>query len=151
MIRIACTVVLNLLVFGAALAASSGEEFAVEVTSYSDGVFLLSNRDDLDLEVNFARPDGTVTRSKHLSTDAVFLEVNSLFEGEVVDGLYRYEIVPVPIVTMTRDPGSDEVDPATVKQPAISGRRIISGSFRVTNGTISDPAEPELPIVEVRK
>jgi hypothetical protein len=137
MSRIVFSTVLLLTAFSS-LARETATDFSVQATTYVDGILLESNRVDYDLELMIAGPDGIISRSRHGSRNPVFLAIDSFEHGQMTDGLYKYEIVPLPLISLTREAGADGQDPAVVGRLAPKTSRI-NGSFRIVDGAIVDP------------
>lgn len=135
-----CTVML-LVAFGA-YAKGEKVEFKIQQTTYSDGVLLESNLPDFDLELIVAGPDGAQVKTRHTGSNPVFLPATTEDGSPMADGSYKYEIVPLPLISKYRAPNADEHDPAleTTRHEKVSR---ISGSFRVVNGSVQDPIEEE--------
>lgn len=112
--------------------------FAVEATNYSDGVLLLAEDTDMGLQVSIAGPDKSVTTRTFAAYDPAFIFVSDTNKQPLSDGLYQYEVWPLPSHTYTVEESSAMPDRNTVnfyKGPSVSP---VNGSFRVMQGMIVD-------------
>ena len=113
--------------------------FKIDATTYSDGVLLVAVNRDNDFQLTIAGPGNSSYTRKYPSADPVFLDINDTNGEALADGLYQYEVWPIPAVTYTREESSRMPDRNNIKHesgPAVSP---VGGSFRVVNGIIDDP------------
>ena len=119
-------------------AKDADQAFAVEATSYPDGVLLQSANSDVGLQVSIGGPDGSVVSMSFAAFDPAFIFASDSSGQPIPDGLYHYEVWPVPAKTYTLEESSAMPDRNTVnfyKGPSVSP---VNGSFRVAQGRIVD-------------
>jgi hypothetical protein len=119
-------------------AKDADRPFAVEATNYPDGVLLQSENSDVGLQVSIAGPDGNVVSMSFAAFDPAFIFASDTSGQPIADGLYNYEVRPVPSKTYTREESSAMPDRNSVnfyKGPSVSP---VNGSFRVVQGRIVD-------------
>jgi hypothetical protein len=114
------------------------DNFSVDATTYSDGILLIANDSYNGLQLTIGGPGNKIFKQSYPPSDAAFLDINDIAGQKLPDGLYKYEIYPIPAVTYTREessrmPGRNDVDFGS--GPTVSP---VSGSFRVVNGEIAD-------------
>jgi hypothetical protein len=113
--------------------------FNVNTTTYSDGILLMAENQNTDLQLTIAGPGNSRYTRKYSSADSVFLDINDTNGVPLSDGLYQYEVWPVPAVTYTREESSRMLDRNDIKHESGPVVSPVSGSFRVVNGEIDDP------------
>lgn len=119
-------------------AKDADRPFAVEATNYPDGVLLLAEDSNLGMQVSIAGPDNSVSTRTFAAFDPAFLFVKDTNGQALSDGLYRYEIWPVPAVSYSREESSampNRNDISLKNGPSVSP---VSGSFRISKGLIVD-------------
>jgi hypothetical protein len=119
-------------------AKDADRAFAVEATTYPDGVLLQSEDSDVGLQVSIAGPDGAVVSMSFAAFDPAFIFASDTMGQPISDGLYKYEVWPIPAKTYTREESAampDRNDIELKNGPSVSA---VSGSFRVLNGQIVD-------------
>ncbi len=131
--------------------ASSGA--VAEVTVETWGVSfqpLAGNYEKLVLTV--VGPEGKRVRHEFAPGEEIFLEVGGALGGLGVDGLYKYELVVVPLLDETEREellqAREDGDPGLLREFRDAGRlsaerRTQSGVFRILDGNLVSPDEPE--------
>ena len=119
-------------------AKAVNENFSIDATVYSDGILLIADDSNNGLHLTVGGPGNKTFKRSYPSSDAAFLDINDTAGEKLPDGLYKYEIYPIPAVIYTREessrmPGRNDVDFGS--GPTVSP---VSGSFRVINGEIAD-------------
>jgi hypothetical protein len=130
---------LNTLLMSTSLSAQGiDNSFNVNATTYSDGILLIADNQNADLQLTIARPDNSSYTKKYSSNGSVFIDINDTNGEALTDGLYKYVVWPVPAVTYTREESSSMPDRNDIKHKSGPSVHRVSGSFRVVNGEIPD-------------
>lgn len=128
--------ILVLLLATSAHAQGQGDSPSIHAVTYTDGVLLSAEDNGIDIQLTVAGPDNSVTTQKYSGGETVFLDIN---DGQLPDGLYKYEAWPIPAVTISREESSrmpNRNDINLKSGPSVSPT---SGYFRIVNGEIADP------------
>lgn len=123
---------------------SGGDSFSVEAVTYEDGVLLEPGNPDFAMEVIVAAPDGSQSRTIYSASEAAFLPVHGFDGQRLADGLYKYEIVPLPVQLTAKH---RQTPPELRGLPGyeVPSAPRISGSFTVLNGLVLDSMVTEDP------
>ena len=111
----------------------------VNVTSYADGVLLETPNRDLDLQLTLAGPNNYRYTQRYSSADPVFIDINHTNGQSLEDGFYKYEAMPMPTITISREESSKMPDRNSLMNTTGPKVSAVSGSFRIVNGMIIDP------------
>jgi hypothetical protein len=93
------------------------------------------------MQVTVAGPNGYRSSNEHTADQTAFLEVQNTNGTSLADGLYRYQVTPLPKQRWTREESA--AMRASGNLPAVQSIEGSSGSFRVVNGQIVSPFTKE--------
>ena len=97
-------VLLALALAAQAQAQSAGNDVLVE--EFDDFVAFELDNNNADMQLSISGPNGFFRSEKHPGNQPAFVEVRPFGGGSLEDGLYKYEIVPVPQVAYSREESS---------------------------------------------
>ncbi len=120
-------------------AKGNDSSFKVTATTYADGVLLVANNRDINLQLTVSGPGNYRSAQRYSSADPVFLDINNANGKPLADGFYKYEAWPVPAVTYSREESSSMPDRNSLMNTTGPKVSSASGNFRIVNGLIDDP------------
>ena len=143
LVAICCSTLLSITAYAGETAGS------VAVEAYSDFVTFDMLTEGYDMQVTVAGPNGYRNSTEHLSDQIAFLEIRDANGTNLVDGLYRYKVTPLPKQRWTREESS--ALRASGNAPEVQPIVGTSGTFRVLNGQIVSPyTEEQQPAPDAR-
>jgi hypothetical protein len=91
-----------------------------------------------DMQLNVSGPQGFSRSQKYAANELAYVDVIDAKGRQLADGLYKYEIRPVPTVTISREESSAMPDRNDLYHKTQIEVSPVSGNFRVLNGRIAD-------------
>ena len=116
----------------------AGNAAGIQAITYADGILLEVDSPDIDLQVTIAGPANSSYTQKYPGVGPVFLDINDTNGQPLADGLYQYEVWPVPVTHYSREESSRMPDRNDISHKAGPKASSVSGSFRIVNGSIAD-------------
>lgn len=114
-------------------------DFKVNVNTYADGILLEIENHDSDFQLTVAGPGNSRYTRRYSSDEPVFLDINNTNGEQLEDGFYKYEAMPLPAFTISREESSKMPDRNSLKNTTGPKVSAVTGSFRIVNGMIIDP------------
>ncbi len=110
----------------------------IEATTYADGVLFQVDKSETNLQLNISGPTQAYSQ-RYSDGDSIFLGIQQA-DGQVwADGLYKYEVWPVPAVSISREESSKMPDRNSLVHKSRPPVFALSGNFRISNGMVVDP------------
>ena len=113
--------------------------FEVTINTYADGILLEMDNRDSDLQLTVAGPGDFRFTQRYSSANPVFLDINNANGERLEDGFYKYEAMPLPAFTISREESSKMPDRNSLINTTGPKVSAVTGSFRIVNGMIIDP------------
>jgi len=129
------------------LLAAASLASAIHAQEFADSVFVDTSQDfiafelanpEFDMQLNVSGPKGFSLSQKYAANELAYIDVVDARGSRLADGLYKYEIRPVPTVMITREESSAMPDRNELYHKAQIEVSPVSGSFRVLDGRIVD-------------
>lgn len=110
----------------------------IQVNRFTDFVAFELNSDAFNMNVSIAGPDNYSFAREYQGSETAFFDLTDASGGAMADGLYKYEIKPVPVRRFSRAESSAMPDRNTLYGKSAAKVSPVSGSFRVVNGQVVD-------------
>jgi hypothetical protein len=113
----------------------------IQVQLFSNFVAFELNNDTFDMNVNIAGPADYFFSQTYPGTKTGYHDLANA--DSMADGLYKYEVKPVPVRQISQRVSSAMPDRNTLYGRSAPKVSPVSGTFRVLNGQIFDAQLPE--------
>lgn len=113
----------------------------IQIQLFSDFVAFELNNDAFNMNVNIAGPADYFYSQTYPGTETAFLDLANA--NGMADGLYKYEVKPVPVRQISQRVSSAMPDRNTLYGKSAPKVSPVSGTFRILDGQIVDAQLPE--------
>ena len=110
----------------------------IQVELFADFVAIELNNDAFNMNVSIAGPDDYNFTKEYRGSETAFFDLTDARGDAMADGLYKYEIKPVPVKRFSRAESSAMPDRNTLHGKSAAKVSPVSGSFRVVDGQVVD-------------
>jgi hypothetical protein len=110
----------------------------IQVETFSDFVMLNMHNEGFDMAVQISGPAGFMESRMLPGSGAAYIDVVNAKGQRLADGLYKYEIKPVPAVSLSREESAAMVDRNVLVGKSADKVSPVSGSFYIVGGQIMD-------------
>ena len=129
------TTLVALTIATSSFAEKQFEPQGMEAITYGDGVLFEAKNSSAQIQLSVS---GSGYQKTLTTSGYHFLDTTSGEDGPLADGLYKYEVKEMPMLTMSRAESSKLMDRNTLygkTDPKVSA---VSGNFRILNGKVVD-------------
>jgi len=111
----------------------------IQVETFADFVAFQLNNTAFDMNVKVSGPADYSFSRDYSDSQVAYLELQGDSGEVMVDGLYKYEIKPVPVNRISREASSAMPDRNTLYGKSAPKVSPVSGTFRILDGQVVDP------------
>jgi len=130
--RIAAVMIMSL----AGNVQAQDESAEIQVQLFSDFVAFELNNDAFNMNVTIAGPGDYSLTKEYIGSETAYLDLAGEAGGAMADGLYKYEIKPVPVRRFSRAESSAMPDRNALHGKSAAKVSPVSGSFRIVDGQV---------------
>lgn len=110
----------------------------IQAIAYNDGVLFESSDNSTNYQLNVAGAGDSGYQRSYETSGYLFLDTSAGEDGQLADGLYKYEARPIPAVTISREDSSAMSDRNSLVGKTTAKVSPVSGTFRILNGKVVD-------------
>jgi hypothetical protein len=115
----------------------------IQVETFADFVAFQMNNSAFDMNVKVSGPSDYTLSADYPGSQVAYLDLLGENGDALADGLYKYEIKPVPVKRISREASSAMPDRNTLQGRSAPKVSPVSGTFRILDGQVVDPDRVE--------